>query len=107
MTVEGTLSVREGNLSVWANSLRVMVEAGGAADHTQSALYIKADVNDAAVLDAVEDILRNYPGKSPVRIYDTVSKRVYPHDLTVSACETLRKELSSVVGVPNVAVVNV
>jgi DNA polymerase III alpha subunit len=66
-------------------------------------VYLQFNIRDRALVATLQEIFLGYPGKSPVKVQ--FDRKLYPMNVTVEATNSLKAEVSSVIGEDNIKII--
>ena len=66
-------------------------------------VYLQFNLRDRALVETLQEIFMGYPGKSPVKVQ--FDRKLYPMNVTVDATNSLKAEVSSVIGENNIKII--
>ena len=66
-------------------------------------VYLQFDLRDKEIVSTLQEIFAGYPGKSPVIVQ--YNKKLYPMSVSVDATNSLKAEVSSVIGENNIKII--
>ena len=107
VAIKGRFSVREGKASIIAENIELLEKKENTGDETNDSieevevvkprrLYLKYNLNDGIIHDAVNKILSNYNGIDEVIIKDTATNKAFKSNNMVSIRESLIFELETI-----------